>query len=300
MKNFGIVCFLLALAAAVPALGVAREIPPFVSTDWLEANLNNPRLTTVDIREGEEYHEGHIPGAVNMFFGYWIIDKDKLQLELPADDDILALIGALGIKPNSLVVVLSSADNDYARVNATRVALTMIAAGLKDVAVLDGGYAKWLEEGRSVSTGRVAPKAVEYKGKVNRAVVASRAYVMSKIGKSTIVDDRDASLYFGVATEPFAPRPGHIKSAVNLPAPWVYTREGTLLSRDDIAAMAASVMGKDKSKEIIVYCNVGDYSSTWWFLLTQMLGYKNVLLYDGSAQDWAADQKDPMTVYGWH
>ncbi len=299
MKDFGIVCLFLALAAAIPALGFAREIPPFVSTDWLEQNLNNPRLTTIDIREGEEYHEGHIPGAVNMFFGYWIIDKDKLQLELPADDYVLALIGALGIKPDSLVVVVSSADNDYSRANATRVAWTMITAGLKDVAVLDGGNARWLEEKRSVSIGRVAPKAVEYKARVNRAVVASKSYVMSKIGKSTIVDNRDANLYFGVATEPFAPRPGHVKSAVNLPAPWVYTKEGTLLSRDDIAAMAANVIGTDKSKEIIVYCNVGDFSSTWWFLLTQMLGYKNVLLYDGSAQEWAADPEDPMTVYSW-
>jgi thiosulfate/3-mercaptopyruvate sulfurtransferase len=300
MKGFGIVCFLLVLAAAVPALGAAREIPPFVSTGWLEENLDNPRLTTVDIREGEEYHEGHIPGAVNMFFGYWIIDKDKLQLELPPDGDILALIGALGIKTNSLVVVVNSADNDYSRANATRVAWTMIYAGLKDVAVLDGGYAKWLAEKRSVSSGRVAPKAVEYKAKVNRAVVASKAYVMSKIGKSTIVDDRDADVYFGVATEPFAPRPGHIKSAVNLPIPWVYTKEGTLLGRDDITAMAANVTGKDKSKEIIVYCNIGDFSSTWWFLLTQMLGYTHVLLYDGSAQEWAADPEDPMTVYSWH
>ncbi len=299
MKGFVVVCFFLALVAAVPAFGVTREISPFVSTDWLEQNLNNPRLAIVDIRKAEEYKDGHIPGAVNSPFGSWIIEKNKLLLELPADSDLLALIGGLGIKPNSLVVVVSTADNDYSRADATRVAWTMITAGLKDLAVLNGGYAKWLKEKKNVSTEPVVPKAEEYKAKVNRAVVASKAYVMNKIGKSTIVDNRDANVYFGVATEPFAPRPGHIKSAVNLPTPWVYTKEGTLLSADDIAKMAANVIGKDKSKEVIVYCGVGGYCSTWWFLSTQMLGYKNVKFYDGAAQEWAADPKDPMTVYSW-
>jgi thiosulfate/3-mercaptopyruvate sulfurtransferase len=255
---------------------------------------------TVDTRKVEEYKEGHIPGAVSSFFGSWIIEKDKLILELPPDDDLLDLIGSLGIKPDSIVVVVSSADNDFSRADAARVAFTMITAGLKHVAILDGGYAKWLKEKRPVSSEAMVPKAVKYKAKVNREVVASKAYVMGKIGKSTILDNRDANVYFGAATDRFSPRPGHIKSAVNLPTPWVYTKEGTLLSGDDVKAMAANVVGEKKAKEVIVYCGVGGYASTWWFLLTQMLGYTNVKFYDGSAQEWTADPKAPMTVYSWH
>ena len=49
--------------------------------------------------------------------------------------------------------------------------------------------------------------------------------------------------------------------------------------------MAAAVADKDDS--IIVYCGVGGYANSWWFVLTQVLGYKHVKFYDGSAQEWA-------------
>jgi thiosulfate/3-mercaptopyruvate sulfurtransferase len=54
--------------------------------------------------------------------------------------------------------------------------------------------------------------------------------------------------------------------------------------------MASGVIGESahpRSQEIIVYCGVGGYASSWWFVLTQVLGYENVKIYDGSAQEWA-------------
>ena len=53
----------------LPEIGFARDISPVVSTDWLDANLANPRLTVLDVRKVEEYREGHIPGAVSAFYG---------------------------------------------------------------------------------------------------------------------------------------------------------------------------------------------------------------------------------------
>jgi thiosulfate/3-mercaptopyruvate sulfurtransferase len=287
--------------AVLPSAAVwARDVSPFVSTDWVQQNLENSKVVTVDTRKVEEYKGGHIPGAVSAPFGSWIVERNKLLLELPADDDLINLIGSLGIKPYSTVVVVSTADNDYSRADATRVAWTMIVAGLKNVAVLEGGYAKWLKEQKAVSTEAVSPKEEAYKGKVNKDSLASKAYVMNRIGKSVIVDNRDASVYFGVATEPFAPKAGHIGTAVNLPTPWVYTKEGALLPEETLEAMAVGVIGKDRSKEVICYCGVGGYASTWWFILTQMLGYRNVKFYDGSAQDWVMDPKAPMSAYRWH
>ena len=46
------------------------------------------------------------------------------------------------------------------------------------------------------------------------------------------------------------------------------------------------VVGKAKGKEIIVYCGVGGYASTAYFVLSEVLRYNNVRLYDGSAQEW--------------
>jgi thiosulfate/3-mercaptopyruvate sulfurtransferase len=290
---------LLSFVLLVPVLVSGRNVSPIVSTDWLGQNLNNPKLVMVDIRKVEEYKEGHIPGAINVFFGAWIIEKNKLLLELPADDDLLDTIGSSGIKDDSIVVVFSKSDNDFARADATRVAWTLITAGVKNVAVLDGGYAKWLKEKKAVSIDMVKPNAGKYNGKINKANVVSKDYVLKRIGKTTIVDTRTPDDFFGITVAPFAPKAGHIKSAILLPTPWVYTEEGTFRSKDDIEAMATGVIGKNKSKEVIIYCGVGGYASTWSFLLSQMLGYKNVKIYDGSMQEWSMDPNAPVTKYGW-
>jgi thiosulfate/3-mercaptopyruvate sulfurtransferase len=291
--------FLFAFTLLLPAIVRMRDVPPFVPTDWLQQNLPDPKLVTLDTRSAEEYAEGHIPGSVSSFFGSWIVERNGLLLELPAEEELMRLIGSLGIGQDSLVVVVSSADNDYSRADATRVALTLTLAGLKNVAVLDGGYAKWLREQKALSTEPGRPEATVYKGKINSNFLATKEYVMSRIGKSVILDNRDADVYFGIKTEPTAPKAGHIESALSLPTPWLYAKEGTLLPKKTLEAMVAGVIGTDKSKEVICYCGVGGYGSTSWFILTRMLGYKNVKFYDGSAQEWAMDPRAPMTAHRW-
>ena len=109
-----------------------------------------------------------------------------------------------------------------------------------------------------------------------------------------IVDARIPEEYFGITL-----KEGHIKSAVNLPTPWVFTSAGTFLEIRSLEAMAENVIGTDRSKEVIVYCGVGGYASTWWFLLTQMLGYRNVRVYDGSIEEWIQDPDAPLSTYRW-
>jgi thiosulfate/3-mercaptopyruvate sulfurtransferase len=63
--------------------------------------------------------------------------------------------------------------------------------------------------------------------------------------------------------------------------------------------MATSVIGKDMSKEIIVYCDTGRFCKGWGFVLREILGNKNVKSYDGSMQEWSKDPNLPMVKYGW-
>ena len=57
--------------------------------------------------------------------------------------------------------------------------------------------------------------------------------------------------------------------------------------------------GKSRSREVILYCDTGRLASGWWFYLSEVLGYKNVKMYDGSSQEWAGDPKAPMVKYNW-
>jgi thiosulfate/3-mercaptopyruvate sulfurtransferase len=274
---------------------LSRDIAPIVSTDWLAQNLENPRLVILDIRNGERYAKGHIAGSLNTPLDQWAVSANGLMLELPSDEALRKLAGNSGIDGSSLVVVVNRTETDFSRADATRVAWTCLLSGIKNVAVLDGGFTKWVKEGRKTTTSPGVPTPKPYAGIIDRSSVATKDYVMHEIGKSVLLDARVPDEYFGITS-----KPGHIKSAVNLPVQWAFAPDGTLAKENVLRDIAGGVVGTNKSREIIVYCGVGGYASTWWYVLSQMLGYRNVKLYDGSMEEWIKDPHAPVTTYSWH
>ena len=297
--------------------GDGRGIDPIVSTDWLSAH--STEVIMLDIRSPADYAAGHIPGSINEPFvtafdptcrgpsSNWIIgSKDCLWLQLPEKEDLFKTIGNLGITKDSLVVIVTAPNPNeppyFGLANATRVADTLIYAGVKNVAILDGGYPRWVAERKSTSKDVPKVNPITYNNKVNKEMFVSIDYVRKNIGRTVMIDVRDAEVYFGVAIEPFAPKEGHIPHARSLATPWMWklNPDGTYVYKDQktLKAMASGVIGGDMNKEIIVYCGVGGYASSWWFVLTQVLGYKNVRIFDGSAQEWVKKKYD-MVPYKW-
>lgn len=299
MRRRNLVMWFVAAALLLPAVLFARDIAPVVSGDWLEKNLNAPNLVIVDIRKVEEYKDGNIPNSVNVFYGSWAVAKKGLGNELPEDDDLFDVIGSAGITAGSRVVVVGKTDTAPDLVNMTRVAWTLIYAGVPNVAVLDGGFNKWKNDKKPVSTEAVKPKSVQYKGNVNKALFASKEYVVSRIGKATIIDTRMPDFYFGVSKLDIVEKAGQIKGAVSLPSPWIFAKDGTFKNKEDLEAMAAGVIGKDVSKEVISYCDTGRLCSGWWFVLREILGYRDVKSYDGSMQEYTKDAAAPVVKYNW-
>jgi len=289
-------------------------IDPIVSTQWLGDNRSFPNLVILDVRAPDNYAKGHIPDAINVpglgNFYLCLFDPNcGLWMELPEDGALLTNIGNAGITGDSLVVVVGRTVEPYAPyavADAARVAITLLYAGVKNVALLNGGYDKWAAEGRATSTVPVTPTAVTYTGAVNKAMFVTKDYVEAKIGKSLLVEARDADIYFGIIQEPWTKRAGHIPGAKCLPSPWLWTfakdekgaiTYGTWKDANVIREMALAVLGEDASEEIIVYCGVGGYASPMWFALTQMVGYANAKIYDGSMQEWSADPNAPVVKY---
>ena len=285
-----------------------REINPIVTTDWLAQNVDNQRLVIVDIRVSEEYKTGHIPQAVNIPFpdavdnpsSQWFVVKDGLLLELPEEADLFNTIGSAGIKDDSLVVVVPKRVLPRPLVDATRVADLIMYTGVKNAAVLDGGYEKWLDEGRDISLSIVEPTPLQYTGKIDSTMFVSKEYVRSKIGKTVIIDAREPIEYFGGFIRPLEwSRAGHIPTAKSLPTFWLWKDDITYRDTDELRAMATGVVGEDTSQEVIIYCGVGGLSSAWLFVLREVLGYKDVKIYNGSAQEWSRDPEAPLVLYKW-
>jgi thiosulfate/3-mercaptopyruvate sulfurtransferase len=277
-----------------------RKIEPIVSTEWLEANLNRD-LVIVDLRSSDAYNEGHIPNSINSPADGWWTLRDELLLEIPDEEDLRVKIGALGIDPLKKVVLTNTTLNDYDRAQTNRVAWTLIYAGIANVAILDGGYTKWVTEGRELTQYSLLPTVKAYTSRFNSSVLINKKGVMHTLCYAKIVDARIPEDFFGVTSpRQFSEKDGHIAGAVSLPTPWVFTTVGQYKGRDTLAAMARGVVGSPcHNKKIIVYCGVGGFASTWWFLLSEVLGYDNVSVYDGAIQEWTRDSNAPVEKFTW-
>ncbi len=298
------------------------RIDPIVSTHWLNANLDNERLVILDVRTLDEYNLGHIPGAIHSPGIYnWAIGAPFVDpppwLEVPPTDDLVASLEAHGITKYSWVVVVGNTAGPmppnapfplgfFNIADITRVAMTLVYAGVRNVAILDGGWQAWLDDYPDVwdtEVPSITPST--YDGTVKEWMIVDTAYVENRPCRSVLIDARDEIVYNGEMVEPWAPNsPGHIEGARNLPAPtlWVpeFDADGNLASAtyQDIRTlreMAREVIGGRwfgwrwlccYRREIIIYCGVGGYASTVFFVLSEVLGYRNVKVYDGSMQAW--------------
>lgn len=310
-------CVVLLAGGTAFAKGPAttRDLAPIISTQWLDENLDLKNLVVLDVRSADAYATGHIPGAVNepfvVPFSAWITMRDDLLLEVPDKADLFAAIGNLGITADKWVVVVTSPNPGepphYGLSAATRVAGTLIYAGIANVAVLDGGHPKWVADGYETTVDIPEIDSVTYEGVLKQRMFVTIEHVRRHLGWSHILDGRDVDVYYGETFGIFAEDTGHIPGATSLPAPWLYKLvESDVYTFKDVETLAKMARGALRrpwgkmghfQRETIVYCGVGGYASTLWFVLTQVLGYDNVKFFDGSAQEWA--RYYDMVPYQW-
>ena len=277
----------------LPAAAMAQLSGPIVSTDDLQKNLSNSKLVVLDVRKVEEYKAWHIPGAVNVFYGSWAIKKGTLLNELPPVDDLADVIGNAGIDKDSQVVIIGKTDKVPDQFDMTRVAWTLKYLGVPNVAILSGGQNQWAKENKSLSQDMVKAKSKTFKPEINKNLFADKATIMDKIGKAVIVDTRAPAFYQGKEKLAFVPKLGRIKGAVNLPVGQLFTPEGLYKDKATLTALAEKAVGTDLNKEYILYCDTGKTCTAWALIMTNMLGYKDVKVYDGSSMEWLADPAAP-------
>lgn len=278
---------LLAVALVAPAF--ARDVDAFVGVAWLEANMAKPGVVIVDVRKVDDYKAGHIPGAVNLLGLY--VAKDGLSNEVPMADELSELIAEAGIDEKSTVVVVE-ADGAARFAWATRVAWTLVYAGVPNVAVLDGGYAEWTKAGKAVSADFVTKDETKFAAKPVEGYIATKAQVLAGLKKAQIVDARVYDTYFGVTKQAFVDQFGHIPGATALPAAWI-TVNGLVRPKAELEALVAGLK-LDPKKDTIIHCDSGVLCTAWWWVVTQQLGWTKVRSYDGSAQEIS---KDPTVKF---
>jgi thiosulfate/3-mercaptopyruvate sulfurtransferase len=284
---------------------VAAPSDFLVTTDWLEKNLNNPKLRLIEVSvDTGVYERGHIQGAVNF---KWHTDLvDPVKRDIASKENFEKLLRQAGVNNDSTIVIYGDSNNWFAAWGAW----VFDVYGVKNVKLLDGGRKKWEAEKRPLTP--LATKVAAGNIKVSDANNALRARLIdvvaiaNKKSDTALVDIRSPDEFTGKIFAPAgvqetAIRAGHIPGAVNVPWGQAVAEDGTFKSPEELKKVYAAV-GIDGKKPIITYCRIGERSSHTWFALSKILGY-NVRNYDGSWTEYGNSVGNPVinaagTVWG--
>jgi thiosulfate/3-mercaptopyruvate sulfurtransferase len=292
---------------AGPPGGLIESV--IVSTDWLEAHLEDPALRVVDIRgsvrppgstprywpKREEYEADHIPGAVFVDWTRDIVDaSDPVPVQVAGAEAFAMAMTALGIGDDTLVI----AYDDYDHIFASRMAWALRYHGHDAVRVLDGGFPRWKAERRPTETTVPHPARARFTSRTRSWLRRSADDVAQALSRTDalLVDARAPEQYSGAVTA--ARQSGHIPGARNVHyARLIDAETGQFLpTRELVRIFAEAGLDVDKlPPEIIVYCN-GGISCTVPLDALRMLGRHDVAVYDGSWNEWGNDPTRPVRL----
>jgi thiosulfate/3-mercaptopyruvate sulfurtransferase len=270
-----------------------------VSTDWLAGEMGASDLRIVDATRhlpaagrdaAAEYEAGHIPGAVFMDLAE-LVDRDApVENTLPPPAKFASRMQSLGLGDGSRIVLY----DDSAVKTAARAWFMLRKFGAHDVAILDGGIAKWKAEGRALTRGKETPRHRHFTVWDDPATVRDKAQMLANLagGAEQVIDARSAARFSGEEPDPRANiAGGHIPGSRSLPYTELFAVDGTFKDRAGLKAAIAAA-GIDVARPLVTTCNSGVTAAVVLFAL-HLIGKHDVVLYDGSWSEWGADPATP-------
>jgi len=277
-----------------------------ISTDELGAHLRGARPTEgqwaiVDCRFDlkndawgrEQYLAGHIPGAV-----YASLNADLAgertgangRHPLPTVEALAATFGRLGISRDTQVIVYDQDTGLF----ASRLWWSLRLLGHDAVALLDGGWAKWLQEGRPATTGNQTrpPTVFMPEPRSGYRVTVAEVAARSAGGTALLVDARGPERYEG-RDETIDPVAGHIPGAANHFYKWNLSPDGTMLQPEELRAKFEALLGERAPDQVVMYCGSG-VSACHNLLAMEHAGLHGTPLYVGSWSEWSSDPSRPV------
>ena len=272
-----------------------------VETNWLEEHLDDPNLRILDVRgfvktetdanglqtaeylgARGEYEISQISGSIYFDWTTDIVDLDNpIAAQLASPEKIKSVFEQAGVGDQHQIVAY---DAHPASQFATRFWWALRYYGHSNIRVLNGGWAKWLREGRLTTTENPHFSATIFTPKVQSEGLFSAEELVAKLGDPNInlIDARDEGQFTGKIQRGI--RFGHIPGAVSLPRELFFTSEGVFRHPEDLAEIIKQHQIAPE-KQTIAYCNGGVAATSVLFTLS-MLGYSQLNNYDGSWNEW--------------
>ena len=270
-----------------------------VSTGDLAAHLIDPLWRVFDCRHdlaqpalgAKQYLEGHVPGALFVHLDTDLSaprNANNGRHPLPDPHVFAALLGRTGLTREHQVVAYDATNGTM----AARLWWMLRWVGHENAAVLDGGYAKWVNEGRDVTRALPEFKPTTYVGKTTAAKVDA-AHVAAHLGSSdTLLVDARAPARFRGESEPIDPVAGRIPGARNRFCTENLATDGLFKSAGALNDEFTSLLAGRAAREVVHYCGSG-VAACHNQLAMEIAGLAGSRLYAGSWSEWIADPARP-------
>ncbi|MES9992085.1 MAG: rhodanese-like domain-containing protein [Candidatus Thiodiazotropha sp.] len=275
---------------------LAAAVEPLVTPAWLHDNRDKPDLVLLDLQDNQNYMRFHIPGSINTNYAHWRMEKKGQPKNIPPIPVLEKLIGSLGIDNKSHVILISLGASAGDMAAAARVYWTFKVLGHDHISILDGGLVGYaekrvypLEKGNN----QLQPKT--FKASYRKQMNPGAEEVKSAINNGTqIVDNRTRAEYLGIYGGGGKERAGRLPNARHLNYDWLTINgSGKLHSLENLQRIYASSSVPLEGHQIN-YCHTGNRAALGWFVSHEIMGNRQAKLYDGSTQEWAANQALPM------
>lgn len=289
-----------------------KSFPSLVSTEWLARAPRQPDLFLLDASRHlpaaqrdplADYQASHIPGALFLDLPSLTDKNSPVPAALPTADQVAERFASLGVKADQQIVLY----DDSAIKSSARAWFSLKALGVPHVAILDGGLAKWREEGRELQAGAVQHERADLAPLLGAgsdptsgpSSVVAKAQMLANCesGESQVLDARAAERVYGSGIDPVhGGQNGRIPGSLNLPFDQVFEADGTYKSPETLRALFESA-GVDLERPLITSCGSGMTASVLLFA-AHLAGKDDARLYDGSWQEWEADPETPKEQSG--
>jgi thiosulfate/3-mercaptopyruvate sulfurtransferase len=278
-------------AAGAQAQGYARP-ELLIETEELARLLAQPKLRLVDAADAATYKRAHLPGAANIpYLDLSKIDERRGTGHPTSNFEAERIFGEAGIDAGTLVVVYDGGEG----APASGVWFVLDFFGHRYVRVLNGGFRKWLQEGRPVTQEVPAVAKKKFVPAPQPEKIVTREWVKRNLRGTGIVfaDTRSFNEYIGREQPSGAARGGHIPGAIHLE--WSNFSAGTASFRS-AAEIEAELKKRGITREtkVVTYCQGGLGRSTDVAFAMKLIGWDNVVEYPGSWEEWSADPRLPL------
>lgn len=301
---------MLAVIAAgfLSAEGVATAgNGPLITTDQLVDQLDADNLLVIDVRTPANYGVGHIPGSINIPYEEWdpYCDEDECLL-VPEDEDLVKLLQEKGVNNDHRIVVYDHGNTLSDATKGGSVVWVLKSKGHENAVYLNGGFTKWTFEGKVIGNKVPELKNGNFKIRSSAAkVIGFEELQKAMKNDAVLVDARSSEQHFGAAKRGDVSQFGHIPGSLSLPSTFLNNAgpnraPATIKDKKVLEEIAKGAgLPADKDQRLIVYCNTGQWAGMECLILRDILGYKNVNLYDGSVLEYAWKSFEPLAKYSW-